>query len=169
MKSEPFDKYCKDKFGKDNYIKWLGIRADEPQRLKTKDGVKYLAYISDFEKVDILKYWANYKYDLQIPEWLGNCVFCMQKKNSKIALAARQEPELAKEFSIMIEEAKDRDDRDKRNIYQHKISIDKIIQNFKDVGEKQLTQRMMRGRREDQGDCGDSCEPFTDDFFGYEN
>ncbi|ELT9943631.1 phosphoadenosine phosphosulfate reductase family protein, partial [Escherichia coli] len=34
MKSVPFTKYCQEKFGKGNYITWLGIRTDEPNRLK---------------------------------------------------------------------------------------------------------------------------------------
>ncbi len=37
MKTEPHDKWCDDKFGKGNYTTWLGIRADEPQRLTYYD------------------------------------------------------------------------------------------------------------------------------------
>lgn len=36
MKLEPFTRYCNDKYGKNNYQTWLGIRADEPRRLKQK-------------------------------------------------------------------------------------------------------------------------------------
>ena len=34
-------------------------------------------------------------FDLKIPEHLGNCVFALKKGINKIALAARDEPELA--------------------------------------------------------------------------
>lgn len=37
MKFEPFERYCKDNYGKSNYQTWLGIRADEPKRLKPKE------------------------------------------------------------------------------------------------------------------------------------
>jgi len=43
MKTEPHDKYCNDVFGAGNYITWLGIRADEPQRegyLSSKPTIK---------------------------------------------------------------------------------------------------------------------------------
>ena len=63
LKQEPHDKYCNDKFGKGNYITWLGIRVDEPRRLKelemqndlfkkpvkTRD-IRYLAEISKLKK-----------------------------------------------------------------------------------------------------------------------
>lgn len=50
LKLTPFTKYCDDHFGRGNYITWLGIRADEPRRLKPKPGVRYLAELSDFDK-----------------------------------------------------------------------------------------------------------------------
>lgn len=48
MKFNPVTKYCKDNF--DEYTTWIGIRADEQNRLKPKGGINYLADISDFEK-----------------------------------------------------------------------------------------------------------------------
>lgn len=91
MKLEPFTRYCNDKYGKNNYQTWLGIRADEPRRLKPTEGYKYLADISDFDKRDIINWWRNQPFDLDIPEHLGNCVFCIKKSISKIALATRDE------------------------------------------------------------------------------
>ena len=75
MKLDPFYKYCDESFGKGNYTTWLGIRCDEPKRLTPKQGVEYLATISDFDKQDVLEWWSGQDFDLQIPEWLGNCVF----------------------------------------------------------------------------------------------
>lgn len=36
LKLVPFTKYCDDHFGRGNYTTWIGIRADEPKRLKPK-------------------------------------------------------------------------------------------------------------------------------------
>ncbi len=33
MKLKPYKKYCDDKYGKNNYETWLGVRFDEPKRL----------------------------------------------------------------------------------------------------------------------------------------
>ncbi|HGX5093062.1 TPA: hypothetical protein ACNE1A_004832, partial [Escherichia coli] len=77
LKLIPFTKYCDNHFGRGNYITWLGIRADEPRRLKPKSGVRYLAELSDFDKSDVIRWWRKQPFDLQIPEHLGNCVFCI--------------------------------------------------------------------------------------------
>ncbi|WP_272536947.1 phosphoadenosine phosphosulfate reductase family protein [Providencia sp. PROV206] len=100
MKTEVFTRYCKETFGE--YHTWLGIRADEPKRLKEREGVSYLADISDVEKQDILDWWAEQPFDLDLPEHLGNCVFCVKKGINKIALATRDEPELAQQFLNVI-------------------------------------------------------------------
>ena len=104
MKLEPFTRYCNDKYGKGNYVTWLGIRADEPKRLKPKDGYKYLAEISDFDKQDIINWWKIQPFDLEIPEHLGNCVFCIKKSINKIALATRDEPKMAEDFINLIDD-----------------------------------------------------------------
>jgi len=56
LKTRPYNQYCKDKYGVGNYQSLIGIRADEPKRLKPKDSVIYLAELSDFEKEDILDF-----------------------------------------------------------------------------------------------------------------
>lgn len=66
LKLVPFTKYCDDHFGRGNYTTWIGIRADEPKRLKPKPGIRYLAELSDFEKEDILAWWKQQPFDLQI-------------------------------------------------------------------------------------------------------
>lgn len=95
MKTEPFEKYCNDVFGKNNYERWIGIRSDEPKRLpievleklglpihkdakKQKAGFRYLAEISDFTKEDVLDWWEQQPFDLAITEHLGNCVFVLK-------------------------------------------------------------------------------------------
>lgn len=98
MKLVPFTKYCHEKYWKEDFESWLGIRADEPNRLRKKNGIRYLAEISDFEKEDILNFWKKMPFDLEIEEWNGNCVFCPKKSNLKLAAAQRDEPELYLEW-----------------------------------------------------------------------
>ena len=115
MKQEPHDKYCDDMFGKDGYITWLGIRQDEPTRLKhfqttidmfnkskkTKE-IRYLAELSNINKAGVKEWWSKQAFDLQLEEHLGNCVFCIKKATVKLIRAAQQEPEMAKAFNAMI-------------------------------------------------------------------
>ncbi|MDP1044980.1 hypothetical protein Q6332_28380, partial [Klebsiella pneumoniae] len=81
---------------------WIGIRADEPKRLKPKPGIRYLAELSDFEKEDILAWWKQQPFDLQIPEHLGNCIFCIKKSTQKIGLACKDEEGLQRVFNEVI-------------------------------------------------------------------
>ncbi len=102
LKLTPFTKYCDDHFGRGNYITWLGIRADEPRRLKPKPGVRYLAELSDFDKSDVIRWWRKQPFDLQIPEHLGNCVFCIKKSTQKLGLACKDEPGLMRVFNELV-------------------------------------------------------------------
>lgn len=89
MKLQPYKKYCDEKYGKKNYETILGIRADEPKRLSKKPFISYLADICDDEKQDVLDFWSEQVFDLEIEEWNGNCVFCPKKSNLKLAAAQR--------------------------------------------------------------------------------
>lgn len=110
MKEEVHDKYCDDTFGKGNYTTWLGIRSDEPKRIKLPNsrGIRYMAELSDFDKEDVLQWWEEMPFNLEIDEHLGNCVFCFKKSHGKVALAARDEPDLLSDWERSIDEASDR-------------------------------------------------------------
>ncbi|HCR0362918.1 TPA: phosphoadenosine phosphosulfate reductase family protein [Klebsiella aerogenes] len=102
MKLGPFKKYCDEHIGKKSYQTWIGIRADEPKRLAPKPRTNYLADISSIDKQGVIDWWSRQPFDLQIPEHLGNCVFCIKKSIQKIALAAKDEPELARQFNDIL-------------------------------------------------------------------
>lgn len=180
MKEETHDKYCDDVFGKGNYTTWLGMREDEPKRIKlpNKRGIRYLAEISDFEKQDVLEWWASMPFDLDIEEHLGNCVFCFKKSIGKVALACKDEPELLEKWKEAIEAASDRLNQpiekdtgglfserytqhiEKGVMYRGKNSIETIIATFKDVGRDDLRGRLRSMKTYDTGSCSESCEAF---------
>lgn len=159
MKTTPYYKYCNNKYGKGNYISWLGIRLDEKRRLKPKEGYRYLAEISPMKKEQIIGWWAQMPFDLEIDEWLGNCVFCIKKGVNKVAVAIKQEPELASEFNEMLNHA----NIEKRNlgnsIYRGKLSFDGVAKFFKDSSAETMIQGM-RVRRGCAVEDGESCEVF---------
>lgn len=159
LKTRPFQKYCDDKFGKGKYETWLGIRADEPKRIRDKKGIRYLAEISDFDKQDVLQWWRDRDFDLKIPEHLGNCTFCIKKSLMKVALATKDEPQLARQFIEMID---GNDRKDDRAMYRGKASLTQVIAMFKDVDRNDLASRMLSMRKYDTGSCSESCEAFTD-------
>lgn len=186
MKEETHNKYCNDVYGKGNYVTWLGMRIDEPRRLHIGKNprLRYLAEISDFEKSDILQWWKEQPFNLQIDEHLGNCVFCFKKMNAKVALAERDEPELFKAWLKSIENASERLNNEvwvddifgsykrkipKGTMYREHKTANDVIATFKMFSDDDLRQHVYRNLK-DSGTCSESCEPtFQQDMFGDEN
>ena len=158
LKTIPFYKYCDDKFGKGNYTTWLGIRVDEMRRLKPKKGVKYLAELSQMDKNGILGFWCDMPFDLDLDEWLGNCVFCIKKPVNRVALATLSEPKLAQDFNKMLMENDSNEDL-KGAIYRGKVGLDGIAKLFDGVDAESII-RTTRLRRNCGTSQGDSCEVF---------
>lgn len=162
MKLEPFTRYCNDKYGKENYVTWLGIRADEPKRLKPKEGYKYLAEISDFDKQDIINWWKRQPFDLEIPEHLGNCVFCIKKSISKIALATRDEHKMAQNFINLIDDPNirvvEREQQANKIMYRGNLSLASIIAMYQRYSREEIANTIRGNRAFDSGSCSESCE-----------
>jgi hypothetical protein len=162
MKLVPYSKYCNDTYGRKNYTTWLGIRADEEKRLKPREGYEFMASISDFDKEDVLDWWSEQSFDLEIPEHLGNCVFCIKKGVNKIALAEKDEPILAVKFRKVIESKNVRILEQRvaspHNIYRGKQSFGQIIETFKDIDAEEIRSKLKHSKRFETGSCSESCE-----------
>lgn len=83
------------------YTQFIGFRADEPSRV---DGYKnYWQAVETLFPLDednitkpiILDFFRTYKYDLEIPEILGNCDLCFLKGIPAILDILTNKPELA--------------------------------------------------------------------------
>ncbi len=168
MKTTPYLKYCNDIFGKGGYVSWLGIRQDEPKRLKSRQGFDYLASISDFDKEDVLSWWQNQLFDLEITEHLGNCVFCIKKGVNKVALAAKDEPELADKFMQILESKNVREVECRKSptleMYRGRMSLRQVIASYEDIDRDELFNSLRSSKRFDSGSCSESCEVFNDDY-----
>jgi hypothetical protein len=180
MKEETFDKYCSHRFGKGNYITWLGIRADEQKRLRIGKNprLRYMAEISDFDKEDVLDFWDSMPFNLEIDEHLGNCVFCFKKSINKVALAARDEPELAEKWMQSIDAANNRLNQNitkevgglfpysyeqeikKGVIYRGHNTLQSIIAKFDLHSRDDIYSTIRSMKRKESGGCTESCEAF---------
>ena len=73
------------KFKPASYKTYIGIRADEPKRLGGRmNGKQFKQYPLAMpklscDKLDVLDFWENMSFDLNIPEHWGNCV---KRKNT---------------------------------------------------------------------------------------
>ncbi|ARG33889.1 TPA: phosphoadenosine phosphosulfate reductase family protein [Acinetobacter baumannii] len=178
MKTEPFEKYCNDVFGKNNFERWIGIRFDESKRLPIevleklslpihkkashqKSGFRYLAEICELDKDQILDWWEEQPFDLAITEHLGNCVFCIKKHLPKVALAAKDEPEQAVKWIEVTQGAEVRSEGRKYNhhrMYRERLHMSDVIEAFKDHDRDELYKALRSSKRYESGSCSESCE-----------
>ena len=84
------------------YINYLGIRADEPQRYSkiitrnTKNVYNDMPmYYNGITKKDISNFWLKQSFDLKHNSNLGNCDLCFLKGKNKIINILREQPQKA--------------------------------------------------------------------------
>ena len=135
--------------------------------LTIKQNKLYMAEYCDDEKVDVLNFWKKQPFDLEIEEHLGNCVFCPKKGLNKIALAAKDEPEIAAQFQAVIASPEVRTVETRKTphleMYREHSTFTGVIQMFADVSRDDLAARMRGSKQLDTGSCSESCEMFNDD------
>ncbi|MGM3159923.1 phosphoadenosine phosphosulfate reductase family protein [Dickeya undicola] len=152
------------------YVKTKGISENLAGKLlghiksKVADNLYYLAEISDYTKPDIIKWWGAQSFDLEIDEHLGNCVFCIKKSLPKVALAAMDEPQLAKDYwaALTSNEVKIEESRIGRHLqmYRKKNTFLGVIGMFSMHERDELAARLRSLRSYESGSCSESCEPF---------
>jgi 3'-phosphoadenosine 5'-phosphosulfate sulfotransferase (PAPS reductase)/FAD synthetase len=130
LKINTLKRYLKTLNIKD-YTSFNGIRYDEPRRWgKMKD------YNYDVEmplvswkvvKEDVLNFWGQQQFDLQLQEPYGNCDLCFLKGKNKLAKIAKEHPEL---FEWWINLENNYDGR-LSNTFKKEISYNQILQNAK--------------------------------------
>lgn len=95
LKTSPTLRYLKQ-MGIKDYEQALGIRIDEPKRIKPKDKIIY-PLVHDFPttKLMVNQWWANQPFDLQLKGYEGNCDLCWKKSKRKLMTILIERPELA--------------------------------------------------------------------------
>lgn len=102
LKENPIESYLRSiGWEKESYLTCIGIRGDEPHRLKrglNPSNRQIRCYpLADhwpMTKQEVADYWAGMPFTLSLPEHLGNCVGCFRKSDRKLEMAHADEPEL---------------------------------------------------------------------------
>ena len=142
------------------------ILSSVPSRNSYKS---YLFELSDFDKQAVTKWWESQPFNLELDEWLGNCVFCFKKSLPRIAAAMKQEPELLAEWKQVInsEEVRQVRPEPEKVIYRRKLDIDGVVELYEGSTTDDVvnTLRLRRGCAVEEGE---SCEVFgcQMDLFG---
>jgi 3'-phosphoadenosine 5'-phosphosulfate sulfotransferase (PAPS reductase)/FAD synthetase len=127
LKIMTLKRYLKS-IGINDYTSFNGIRYDEPRRWqKTKDSdydVELPLVKCKITKQDVLNWWKQQDFDLQVNEPYGNCDCCFLKGKGKLAIIAKEKPEL---FDWWI-------DKEKTSTFKKEITYQQI----KDKSQSQL-------------------------------
>lgn len=177
LKEQPIHDYIKNVIGwsnkadgDSNYFTALGIRSDEPRRIKYNKTPQNKVYpLVDWhpekpDKLDILDWWEERDFDLGIPEHLGNCVGCFRKSERKAMKAYRDAPEqfvntLEKDYGhIGSNKIKGVHVDEPRTMYRNYKNSDDIIAMFKEADPMWLSKDDPEHMNEG---CASSCEPFA--------
>jgi hypothetical protein len=99
MKINTLKRYCKS-IGVKEWNHFVGIRHDEPRRWsKTSNLPQYMDVQHPMvkwktKKSDVLNWWSKQDFDLMVNEPYGNCDGCFLKGKGKLAIIAKEKPEL---------------------------------------------------------------------------
>lgn len=78
-----------------NWSNAVGIRADEPQRLKPSTDKRVTRWfpLEDVTASMVGDFWKSMPFDLRVKKGLGNCDGCFMKSEATLAALARDHPE----------------------------------------------------------------------------
>lgn len=97
LKLAPIRAWCRDNLGNAIIDTVVGIRADESRRINpvTAEKNKIHHPLNDLgvDKQEVLDFWEGMPFDLEIPEWLGNCTWCFKKSQSKLLKSMSDYPQ----------------------------------------------------------------------------
>lgn len=97
LKVEPMESYLRSLGIKPRDIPTaIGIRVDEKRRVSAKAGVNNIIYpLVDWfpvDKQDVLDWWEDQPFNLEIEEFEGNCLGCYKKSLNKHFLQIQKDP-----------------------------------------------------------------------------
>lgn len=158
LKLNPMESYFRS-IGWTDYLRAVGIRIDEPRRLKQKPGIIYpLAHLFPTTKAEINDWWEEQPFTLNLPEHRGNCKWCWKKVIRKHIMIAKETPE-AFDFPARMEElyglAGYNEDGTKRVFFREHRSTKDIIS----IAEL-ISGKMHADDPDEDGGCSESCEAF---------
>ncbi len=176
LKEQPIKNYLRELgLDKTNRVMAIGIRADESHRkskVAEENNFIYPLIDWDIDKEDVLSWWEDQDFDLEIPEHMGNCVWCWKKSYIKLVTVMREKPE-AFDFPERMEKLHGRTGNIAQKVLNNGVlkgqkSI-KFFRGFKTVEDI----RKMAAEKDDvfidehfmriSGGCSEECQPFLGD------
>lgn len=158
LKQAPIYSWCRDRLGGVNVDTAIGIRADETRRVSQSQNPKQRVmyplidrYPTD--KQDVLDFWADMPFDLDLPEYLGNCVPCFQKTDKKLLKALQEAPDYFDLIEKMEQEFGTKSDGQVVHFFRGNRDVSHLRAMLDEIGRLPENLDLFSG-----GVCGESCE-----------
>jgi len=177
LKQYPIQAYLRQiGLKKQERIMAIGIRADESKRMAknaTTENLIYPLVNLGIDKQDVLTFWEDQKFDLEIPEHFGNCVWCWKKSYKKLITIMIEKPDVF-DFPEQMEKKYGKTGAmakhlGKNGYLKNQDSIKffrgfKTVQDIRDmVTDDFVTFKDLHHLHITDG-CEESCEPFLDEI-----
>jgi len=166
LKEYPIKSYIRDNLGlkKQDYVHAIGIRSDEQKRVSKSAAEHNLIYPLlnwNIDKDDVLDWWESQNFDLEIPEHLGNCVWCWKKSFKKLMTIMVEEPE-SFDFPKKMETKYPRAGAVAKAINKDMKFFRgfKSVQDLKDMSSQGFEKFIDLHHLHITDGCSESCEPF---------
>lgn len=168
LKLSPMQAYIRSLgLKKSDYKMAVGIRADEIDRISSaaeKNSLIYPLVDHNVTKTDVLSWWKNQPFDLEIPEHYGNCLWCWKKSFKKLLTIMKERPEVF-DFPERMEKM-----YGQAGVMASKMGKDiKFFRGFKSVQDLRNMSKQNFDSFVDQhylnisNGCSESCEVFSDE------
>jgi len=162
LKLAPIHKYVKRALGWDDYDTAIGIRNDEHRRVSRGGEYNIVYPLIDnwpMDKADVNYWWDQQGFNLEIPEYNGNCLTCFKKSTKKLAMVHRDNPK-SFDFNRRMEKYKHIGDHHDRVFFRGNKNTEQLVEEFK-LYKSFLDQGSLFSQEGDEDDgCSESCEMY---------
>ena len=173
LKEAPVHSYIKSiGWKKGEYQTAIGIRSDEPKRIRTINTSKLnrvypLAHWFPSDKQDVMHFWSEQDFDLQLQDYQGNCKWCYKKSTKKLFQIMDDDisifdfPDLMerKYGHVGTNSIKGEYSDQPRSFFREYRTTNTLIKLFNETNYKQMN---FTFNDEEQEGCAESCEAFVD-------
>ncbi len=181
LKTNPIRSYAKS-IGWGNYKHYttvIGYRKDEPKRvnlLTMHDKHQwYPLWDWDIKKSDVAAFWLKQTFDLQLPDYDGNCDLCHKKSKRKqlTQIVNGTSTDWHSDMENKYEQVKPKKQQHNKTpvrFFRQGESINDLIEQSKEPFIHAVDQSLITtgasyefdSELDEQEDCAESCEPFMD-------
>ena len=160
LKTTPMTNYLRSiGWASGDYVTAIGIRSDETRRVRKDQCEANIIYplvdMHPVDKQDVLDWWSNQIFDLQIAEHHGNCTWCWKKSINKHMHVIHENP-TAFDFPKRMEATYPLVGPDKpttpRRFFRGFLSVDDMFEMYRGLD------GVLPKIYKDSGNCSESCE-----------